>query len=143
MRMGIQFLGRADLLNPAAVQDDNTIGEREGFDLIVCHVNGGCTNSAKQLLHFMTNTLAQLCIEVAQRFIEKKRSWIANQRATHSDTLSLTAAQLFRLLVKQFLNLQGSRSVVHATIDLFRGYFLETQVESQILVASHMRIQRV
>src|SRR5438128_7425377 len=91
----------------------------------------------------MAHTLAQQCIEIAQWFVQQKSMWLANERSSNGHTLALPSTQLARLLSKQIGYFQHRSGLLHMAIDFGRRQFFQTEIQSEILIARHVRVESV
>ena len=90
-RLRIDFHRRVDLLRLAFIHDDETVGERHGFDLIVRDIERCRADVALQGLDLEAHLHPQFGIEIGQRLIEQEGRRIAHQGAAHRDPLPLAA----------------------------------------------------
>ena len=58
------LLGRADLLNPAVLHNDNTIAQSHCFGLVVCDIYKGGVDALTQFYYLGAHLVAKLCVEV-------------------------------------------------------------------------------
>jgi len=86
---------------------------------------------------------AKLRVEVRERLVHQKRRRLADDRASHRDTLTLPARQRARLALQKRLEVEDPRSVADALVDLLLGDLLELQTERDVLIDRQVRIQRV
>src|SRR5437879_5611952 len=91
----------------------------------------------------MAHAFAQQCVEIAQRFVQEEGLRLANERSSYRDTLALSSAQLAWLLSKQIADFQHRCGLMHPPVDFRRRHLFQTEVESEVLVARHMGIERV
>ena len=68
-RIIVKFFWGSDLLHNAKVHDDDFVGHRHGFGLVVGNVNGGCGGFAVDANNFFAHRDAKFGIKVGQRFI--------------------------------------------------------------------------
>jgi NAD(P)-dependent dehydrogenase (short-subunit alcohol dehydrogenase family) len=116
----VDFERRADLLDPAAVEDDEAIGQRHRFQLVVGDVERGGAEAALQALDLAAHGDAQLGVEVGQRLVEQEDGRLADDGAAHGDALALAAGERLRLAV-EILPISSMRaaSVTRASISAF------------------------
>ena len=69
-RLGIDFLGSADLAHGAGFHYDDAIAQAHGFHLIVGHINRRCADAPLKLLQLVARRGAQLSVEIGKRFIQ-------------------------------------------------------------------------
>jgi hypothetical protein len=97
----------------------------------------------KEFFQFVTNPFSKDRIKVAERLVEKKGPRVSNQRPSHCDSLTLPAAQLSGFLVKQVLDFESLRRLMDTPLNLLRRYSPESQVQGEILITIHVRVQRI
>src|SRR6185436_18218616 len=85
---------RRQLDDPAAIHDRDQIGHREGFFLIVRHVDERDAHLAVHALQLELHLLAELEVERAERLVEEKDGRVVDERARQRDPLLLAAGQL-------------------------------------------------
>src|SRR5262249_34733935 len=91
----------------------------------------------------MPHPFAKLSIQAAQRFVQQKRARIPDECPANGHTLALTTTELLWLLVQQRFDFEHFRGETDATIDFLYTAFLQPQIESEVLVTGHVRIERV
>ena len=69
-------------------------------------VDGGDAQLRLNLLQLIAHLIAELRIEVAKRLVQQEHLRIAHKRTSQCHTLTLTAGELRRLAVKQFIQTQ-------------------------------------
>ena len=97
--MLVHLRGRADLLDPALVEDGEAIGHRERLLLIVRDVDERDADLALDRLQLDLHLLAELQVERAQRLVEEQYPRLVHDRARERDALALAARELRRLAV--------------------------------------------
>ncbi len=113
-RLGIDPIGRVELLDLAGAHHGDARGQRHGLDLVVRDVDHGRAQVVVQLLQLAAQFGAQLGIEVGQRLVEQEDLGLAHQRAADRHALALAARELRRLALQQLGQLQHARGVVDA-----------------------------
>ena len=76
------------------------------FDLIVGHIQRGDTQLPLQLHDLAAGVTTQLGIQVAERLIHQKDSWLPCNRAAQGHPLLLAAGQLLGQSVEQMGEIQ-------------------------------------
>ena len=89
--------GRADLLDPAVVEDREAVAHRERLLLVVRHVDERDADLALDALELDLHLLAQLEVERAERLVEQQQPRAVDDRARERDALALAAGELGRL----------------------------------------------
>ena len=90
---GVEFIGRADLLDPPGVHHDDPIRERQRLRLRVGDEDEGDAEAALQQLQLVLNALAQIGVERAERLVEQQDVGLDHKRASERDALLLPAGQ--------------------------------------------------
>ena len=90
-RTVVEIERRSDLLDSAVVQDDDLVGHRHRFDLVVSDIDDRRLQSLMKLLDFRAHLHAQFGVEIRQRLIEQERLRVAHDRPSHGDALPLPA----------------------------------------------------
>ena len=93
-RPRIDFLRRAELLDPAAVHHRDEIGGGHRLRLVVGHVDRGVAVGVVQAADLEAHLLAQVGIEVRQRLVEEQRLRLDDEGAGERDALLLAAGEL-------------------------------------------------
>ena len=143
LRVVIELVRRADLLDDAAVHDHDPIGQRHGLDLVVGDVDGRGAHLLVHLLDLGAHLHPELGVEVRQRLVEQEHLGIAHDGAAHGDALALAAGELLGLAVEQLRDVEDAGRLVDALLDLGLGKALEPQPERHVLEHGHVRVERV
>ena len=97
-RRALVDLGRrADLLDPALVEDGQPVAHRERLLLVVGHVDERDADLLLDRLELDLHLLAELEVERAERLVEEQHARPVDERAGERDALALAAGQLARL----------------------------------------------
>ena len=91
--------GVGDLLNPGLVHDDDAIGHRERFFLVVRDMDEHEAQLTLEIAELDAHPQLQQAVEVAERFIEQKRLWLRDEDARQRDALLLSTRERPRLPV--------------------------------------------
>ena len=94
-----QMLRRTDLLHDRIAHDDDAVGHREGFFLVVRHVDKRDAELALKGAQLDAHAQLQETIEAAERLVEQDRLRTRDEHAGESDALLLAARELARLAV--------------------------------------------
>ena len=100
-RAEIEILGRADLLDPAEVHDDNAVGHGNGFVLIMRDKHEGRVDAALDLLEKDLHLPSQRGIQGGERLIEKNDLGLADDGPRQCDPLLLATRELGRIAVSK------------------------------------------
>ncbi len=139
----IEILRAGDLLDQAAVHDHDPVGERHRLDLIVGDIDGRGLDQLMDALDLGAHLHAQLGVEIRQRLVEQEDFWIAHDGAAHRHALALATRQSLRLAVQKFGDVENTRGIVDAFLDLDLGELAQFEPERHVLEHAHMRIERV
>ncbi|MNE63777.1 hypothetical protein D3C80_1591500 [compost metagenome] len=90
----VEIQRRADLLYFALVHDHHFVRHGHCFHLIVGDVDNGGTNRLVQRRQFLTHAVAQLGVEVGQRFIKQKHLRSPDDRPAERHPLALATGEL-------------------------------------------------
>ena len=93
----VQLLGRAELLDLAAVHDRDAVAHRERLLLVVGHVDERDPDLRLDALQLDLELLAELQVQGAEGFIEQEHVRSVDERPGKGDPLLLTAGELVRL----------------------------------------------
>ena len=145
--MVIDFLGRADLLDPALVHHDDAVGELERLFLIVGDEDAGDVDLVVQPPQPSAQFLAHLGVERAEGLVEQQHLRLDRERARQGDALALAAGELRGIAVGEAVELHELQQLVHARADLGFGRplapRLHAQPEGDVLEHRHVAEQRV
>ena len=90
-----------------------------------------------------THLYAQLCVEVAERLVQKEYLGLADDRSTERDALTLTARKCFGSAAQQRFYTEYLRRFLHFFVYDLSGNVAQSQTERHVIVNGHMRIKRV
>ena len=107
LRPLVDVFGRAGLLDPAVVHDDDDVGRGHGFGLIVGHVDRRVAELVVQPADLETHLLAQIGVEVGQRLVEQQDLRLDHQGAGQGHALLLAARELAGIALRQRRELGG------------------------------------
>lgn len=139
----VQVEGRINLLEFSCIEHANPRSHRHGFDLIVGHVNEGCTKALMQLADERTRFDAQLGIQVGQRLVHQKYGWFAHDSPAYRHPLTLTAGKLAGTAVKEVFDAKTLGRFTHALVNNVLRGLAQAQTESHVVVHSHVRVERI
>ena len=139
----IDRLRRADLLDHPLVHHDHPLRKRHRLDLVVGDEQRGDAELGMQLADLDAGLRAQLGVEVRQRLVEEEDLRFAHDGSAHRHTLALTAGELARAPLQQRAQLEDTRGLAHARIDLGLGQLRDLQPIGHVVVHAHVRIERV
>src|SRR5262249_3322161 len=142
-RVRINFHRRADLHDFPGAHDNDAVGERHCFFLIVRNEDEGALEHLVQPVAFGTQLAAEFRVEARQRLVEQERRWIGRQRARYCNPLRLAARALPWHLAQQMPDANHIGDFAHALDALLRRNFLHAQAELDVLRDVLMGKQRV
>ena len=136
----VDLVGRSDLVDPAGIHDDDPVGERHRFNLIMGHVNRCGRDLLMHLFDFGAHLHAQFGVEVRQRLVEQKHFGVAHDRPTHRDPLALAAGKLLWPPVEKGCYVEDAGRRFHSLFDFGFRKLLQPQAERHIFEHRHMRV---
>ena len=139
----IQLIRRADLHELAVFQDRDAVGDAEGFLLIVRDVDGGEAGRLADATDLGTHLVTQLCIEIAEWFIEQEAIRLDGERAGEGDALLLAAGEFVRATLGVFVHLDELEHFIDASGAGFDRRVADIQAELHVLPDGHVGPQRV
>ena len=119
--ISIDFLGRADLLDTAAVHHDHTVGQRHRFGLVVRHIEARHAEPLLDRAKLVAHLQAQLRVEIAQRLVEQQHLRLEHERARDRDALLLAARQRGCRPLAEPFHFDKAQRLRDALRDLGRG----------------------
>ncbi len=96
-----------------------------------------------QALDLAAHLVAQLGIEIGQRFVEQEQARIAHDGAADGDALALAAGELARQALQQAGDAQHLGGLAHPCLDLGLRRLARAQAEGDVLEHVHVRVERV
>ena len=97
----VDFLGRADLLDPARIHHDDRIGGCHRLALVVRDIDRRVLVGVVQAADLEAHLLAQIGVEIGERLVEQKRFRFDDERARERRALLLAAGQFMRIARRQ------------------------------------------
>ena len=116
-RMVVELERGADLLDDAALQHHDLVGQGHRLDLIVGHVDHGGVEIVMQLGDLDAHLHAQRGVEIRQRLVEEEDLGVAHNGAADGDTLALAAGELLGLALQQSVELEDAGRVADLLVD--------------------------
>ena len=135
----IYFVRRADLHDVSLFHNDDSIRDHHRCRLVVGDIDRSDTHALNQALDFKSHFFPELCIQVAQRFVQKQYFGISYESPRKSDSLLLSAAQLTRISVLQSLQTYQLHYIFSLFLNALPGYPLKFQAVNDIAVNLHVR----
>ena len=90
-RVAVDVERCVDLLNDAAIEDDDAVAHLDSLGLIVGYIHDSDPEFLLDIFDFVAHCLAEFRIEVAQRLIEQQHTRIRDERTSKSYSLLLAA----------------------------------------------------
>ena len=119
LRLVINALGVANLLDAAIVHHHNRIRHGERLFLIVRDIYKGNTQFLLHSLELQLHFAAQLEIQRAQRLVQKEHLRLVDQSARNGDALLLPAGKRIHAALFIAIHLHQAQHAVHAGGDFF------------------------
>src|SRR5690242_4083349 len=141
-RVIINFLGRADLLDLAAIHDGDPVSHRHRLELVVRHIDRRGADAVVQVAQLAAHQMAELSVERSKRLVHQKRLGTPHHGAAQRDALAVAAGQSRSLALQQMLDPQQARRLSNARANLAAGHALALQGEGDIVGDIHVRIER-
>ena len=143
MRIEIDVLGRADLLDAALVHDDDAGGERKRFGLVVGDEDEGAADLRMDAAQLLLHRMAQLEIEGGQRLVQQQHLGPHDERARERDPLLLPAGQAIDHAVAEPVQPHQPQRLRHPGRDLRPRHLPQREAEADILRDAQMREQAI
>ncbi len=134
---------RRVLLHAAAIEQDDAIGHRHRFRLVVRDVHHRHSELLLQLADLGAHALAQLRIEVRQRLVHQAYRRLGDDRPAERDALLLAARELRRLARQKFGDAEKVGDAGEPLLHVRRDDVAHSQAEHDVLADRQMRKQRV
>ena len=109
---------RADLSDDAVLEHHDLVGEGHRLDLVVGDEDHRGAKLALQPLDLDAGLVAQLGVEVGERFVEQEHFRLAHHGAADGNALSLPARELRRPPVHVGIEAEHGRRLAAAAVDL-------------------------
>ncbi len=106
-------------------------------------VEGGHAKVALKRRDFGAHLHAEFRVEVGERLVHQEGGRLADDRATHSDTLTLTARELSRLAIEIGGQLEDFGGAPNPLLDLLFRHLGQFESKTNVVEDGHVRIQRV
>ena len=139
----VQLKRRADLLDHAASQHHDAVGQGHGLDLVVGDIDHGRAQRAMQARELVAHLDPQGGVQVRQGLVKQEHLRLAHDGAADGDALALTAGEGFGLAVQFARDVQHLGGGANAAVDLALVRLGQRQAERHVLVHRHVRIERI
>ena len=138
-RGAVDRLRRPLLADHTVAHHQDAVGQRQSLRLIMRHIDGGDVQLALQLADFRAGLVAQLGVQIGQRFIEQQHRRRMHDRPRHRHALLLPARQLLRRPVAERAQPDHGQGLGDPRFDLGVGAAADAQREGHVLEHRQMR----
>src|SRR5262249_26314399 len=139
LRALVDLRRRADLLDPALVEDRKAVAHRKRLLLVVRDVDEGDAKVLLQRLEEDLHLLAQLQVERAERLVEEQDWRSVPDRGGESHALPLAARELHGLPLAEPLQAHPLEYVLGAGAAVAPSHALHAQAVLDVLRHGHVR----
>ena len=145
LRRGVVVeLGRpADLLEAAAVEDGDAVGDLHRLLLVVRHEHGRHVHLRVQAAEPVAQLGSHARVERAERLVEEQDARLRGERAGERHPLPLAARELVRIAVGVAVQLDEIEELVDALADLLLRPLPDRQREADVVAHGHVLERRV
>ena len=133
----------AHLLHHAIEHDANLVRDRQGFFLVVGHIDGGNTKLLLQLADVAPQFHPQLGIKVGERLIHQQHLGANHQGTRQAHALLLPAAELVRHALGQLIELHRLQNRGNPLADVRCCHFLLHQTKCHVVKHIEVRKHRI
>ena len=120
LRLLVELVRRAELLDPALVHDRDRVRHRHRLLLVVRDVDERDPDVVLDRLQLELHLLAELEVERPERLVEEQHVRLVHERAREGDTLLLASRELPRLALLHPLEVDELEDLAHASGQLGR-----------------------
>ena len=139
----VQLRGLGHLLENAAPHHRHPVPHRHRLGLVVRDVDRRHSEVPLDPRDLGAHLDPELRVEVRERLVHEEGLRVADDRAAHRHTLSLSAGQRARLLPERVGEPEDLGRLAHAPIDLALRNASQLQREAHVLRRVHVRVERV
>ncbi len=104
------------LLDPAMVHHHDAVGGHHRLGLVMRHIDRGDAERVVQAADFRAHLLAQIGVQVGQRFVEQQHFRLDHDGTRQRDALLLAAGQLGRIAVLQMAQLHHIEDAIEPLV---------------------------
>eukprot|EP01137_Pigoraptor_chileana_P022632 Opistho-2@7097 len=137
----VQGVGIVPLVQVAFVHHADHVANRKRLELVVRHKQGSGARRLEDAAHLMCQALAQVHVEVGERFVQQHELWARGQRPGQCHALLLAAREFVRIAVLAAFQPYQLQHFVHARGLLGPGQLVDA--ERHIAAHGEVREQRV
>src|SRR5271166_3895790 len=141
VRPVVDLLRRGDLLDDPLVHDQDPVGHRHRFELVMSDVDGGRSDPVVKVTQLIAHKVAEFGVERAERLVHEKSLRPAYNGAAKGDALPVAARELRNLAREKMLDPQQPRRLAHLLADLIASDTLAPQRKPDVLGYVHVRIE--
>ena len=142
-RLLVDLLRRAELLDPALVEDGDPVAQGERLFLVVRDEDEGDADLALQLLELDLHLLSQLEVEGAEGLVEQQGLRLDDGRAGEGDALALAAGELRRPAIRERLEAHAGERLECALRTCLLRHPADAQAVGDVLDHGHVGEERV
>ena len=143
LRPCIERQGIVDLLDAALVHDRDAVRRRHRLGLVVGDVDRGDAEFIVQAADLAAHLLAQIGVEVRQRFVQQQDFRLHHQRARQRHPLLLAAGEFVGIARGEMTKLHHVEDLPDPAFGFVLGDLAHLQAEGDVLLDRHVRPQRV
>jgi hypothetical protein len=134
----VDFDRGSDLLDQTVLHDDEPIGDRHGFELVMGHEDGRDLEALLEFPDLLAHDQPQVCIEVGERLVEQQDLRLEAERPGEGDTLLLTAGELVDHPVSKRLKLDHFQEVIDPLGNFVLRPLIDLQSVADVFRHRHM-----
>src|SRR6266567_3471171 len=142
-RLIIDLLRCANLFDTSQTHDNHLIGKRHGLGLIVRHIDGGQVQLVMDALEFDTHFVAQIGVQVRERFVQQEQGWLQCYGAGNRQALLLPTAELAGIALAIFFQMDQFKSLLYTFFTLGSGNAADFQAITHVALYAEVREQGV
>ena len=127
----------------ARAKHENLFRQRHGFHLVVSDVDAGGGKALMQPAQFYAHLVAEIGVEVGERFVEEEHAGFAHDGASHGHSLALAAGKLAGHAGEQSVQSEELGGFLGAALAFLGGNAAHLQAVGDVVVHVHVRVERV
>ena len=143
LRLIIDILRSADLLNPSPVHNHDGVGHGKRLFLVVGYIDKGNAHGLLDSFQLVLHILAQAQIQRAQGFVQQQYLGLVHQRPGDSHPLLLSAGKAVDLPSFIALQTDDLQHIPYPPVDLVLRQLGHPQAEGYVVVDIQMREQGI
>ena len=142
-RLLIHLARRADLCEPALVEDDDAVADFHRLFLVVRDEDGRDVQFVVEVDEHLAQLLADFRVHGGERFVEQEHVRLGRERAGEGDALALAAGKLVGEAVFQILQAEQINQLGHACDAVGLRPLLDFEAEGDVVRHAHALEERV